>query len=85
MSAQDRTLSDPHWSVGATGVTLRRVNSAQPCEAAALGDERPATPQAKPSSRFPNVNVPCHSARFVPAFAEILSTYDASLQRLLPS
>ena len=76
MSAQDRTLSDPDWSVGAIDVTLRRVNSAQPCEPAARGDVRPATPQANPSSSLPNVNVPCYSARFVPPFAEVLSTYE---------
>jgi AraC-like DNA-binding protein len=76
MSAQDRTLSDPDWSVGAIDVTLRRVNPAQPCEPAARGDGRPAAPQAKPSSSLPSVNVPCYSARFVPPFAEVLSTYE---------
>jgi AraC-like DNA-binding protein len=76
MSAQDRTLSDPDQSVGASNVDFRRVNSAQPCEPAARGDRRPAKRQAKPSSSLPNVNVPCYSARFVPPFAEVLSTYE---------
>ena len=77
MSTQDRTLSDPDWSVGAMDATLRRVNSAQPCEPAARGDERLATtPQTKPSFSLPNVNVPCYSARLVLPFAEVLSTYE---------